>query len=100
MVCLFVLLSVLSLCAPATLTANGHAIKQRIDAVLTLMGYIAVPDMTVSGLDIGSDSNDRHNLAVAQSSSGATLSESFLLYLEGMMGYGRCNPHFVVSNDE
>ena len=84
MVRLFVLLSVLSLSAPATLAANGHAIKQRADAVLTLMSYTVVPDVTASDLNIG----------------GATLSESFPLYLEGTMGYSRYDPRFVVSNGE
>ncbi|PLP37993.1 hypothetical protein CWM98_34035, partial [Klebsiella variicola] len=81
MVRLFVLLSVLSLSAPATLAANGHAIKQRADAVLTLMSYTVVPDVTASDLNIGSGSNDKHNLAITQFGGGATLSESFPLYL-------------------
>ncbi len=85
MVRLFVLLSVLSLSAPATLAANGYAIKQRADAVLTLMSYTVVPDVTASDLNIGSGSNDKHNLAITQFGGGATLSESFPLYLEGTM---------------
>lgn len=100
MVRLFVLLSVLSLSAPATLAANGHAIKQRADAVLTLMSYTVVPDVTASDLNIGSGSNDKHNLAITQFGGGATLSESFPLYLEGTMGYSRYDPCFVVSNGE
>ncbi|STW22677.1 Uncharacterised protein [Klebsiella variicola] len=100
MVRLFVLLSVLSLYAPATLAANGHAIKQRADAVLTLMSYTVVPDVTASDLNIGSGSNDKHNLAITQFGGGATLSESFPLYLEGTMGYSRYDPRFVVSNGE
>ncbi len=100
MVRLFVLLSVLSLSAPATLAANGHAIKQRADAVLTLMSYTVVPDVTASDLNIGSGSNDKHNLAITQFGGGATLSESFPLYLEGTMGYSRYDPRFVVSNGE
>lgn len=70
MVRLFVLLSVLSLYAPATLAANGHAIKQRADAVLTLMSYTVVPDVTASDLNIGSGSNDKHNLAITQFGGG------------------------------
>lgn len=100
MVRLLVLLSVLSLSAPATLAANGHAIKQRADAVLTLMSYTVVPDVTASDLNIGSGSNDKHNLAITQFGGGATLSESFPLYLEGTMGYSRYDPRFVVSNGE
>lgn len=85
MVRLFVLLSVLSLSAPAALAADSHAIKQRADAVLTLMSYTVVPDVTASDLNIGSGSNDKHNLAITQFGGGATLSESFPLYLEGTM---------------
>ncbi|MEH8792329.1 hypothetical protein RAG23_04995 [Klebsiella quasipneumoniae subsp. similipneumoniae] len=100
MVRFLVVLSVVSLSAPATLAANGHAIKQRADAVLTLMSYTVVPDVTASDLNIGSGSNDKHNLAITQFGGGATLSESFPLYLEGTMGYSRYDPRFVVSNGE
>lgn len=85
MVRFLVVLSVVSLSAPAMLAANGHAIKQRADAVLTLMSYTVVPDVTASDLNIGSGSNDKHNLAITQFGGGATLSESFPLYLEGTM---------------
>ena len=70
MVRLLVLLSVLSLSAPATLAANGHAIKQRADAVLTLMSYTVVPDVTASDLNIGSGSNDKHNLPLPSLAAG------------------------------
>ncbi len=82
MVRLFVLLSVLSLSAPATLAANGHAIKQRADAVLTLMSYTVVPDVTASDLNIGSGSNDKHNLAITQFGGGATSASRFLCTLK------------------
>lgn len=64
------------------------------------MSYTVVPDVTASDLNIGSGSNDKHNLAITQFGGGATLSESFPLYLEGTMGYSRYDPRFVVSNGE
>ena len=66
MVRLLVLLSVVSLSAPTTLAADGHAIKQRADAVLTLMSYTVVPDVTARDLNIGSGSNDKHHLTIPQ----------------------------------
>ena len=59
---------------------DGSRLKQRADAVLTLMSYTVVPDVTASDLNIGS---------------GAKV---FPLYLEGTLGYSRYDPQFVVSD--
>lgn len=80
--------------------ADGSRIRQRANAVLTLMSYTVVPDVTASDLNIGSGSNDSNELSITQFGGGATLSDSFPLYLEGTMGYSRYDPHFVVSDGE
>lgn len=78
--------------------ADGHRIKERADAVLSLMSYMVVPDITASDLNIGTDTNESNELNITQFGGGATLSETFPVYLEGAMGYSRYDPQFVVSN--
>ena len=78
--------------------ADGHRIKPRADAVLTLMSFMIVPDITASDLNIGSGSDDTSELAITQFGGGATMGESFPLYLEGALGYSRYDPQFVISD--
>ncbi|MFH7826695.1 hypothetical protein [Kluyvera chengduensis] len=80
--------------------ADGHRIKQRADAVLSLMSYMIVPDITASDLNIGSGSDDSTELSITQFGGGATLGDSFPLYLEGAMGYSRYDPQFVISDGD
>lgn len=77
---------------------DGSRLKQRADAVLTLMSYTVVPDVTASDLNIGSGANEKNELTLTQFGGGATLSEDFPLYLEGTIGYSRYDPQFVVSD--
>ncbi|OOB85262.1 hypothetical protein BZY71_20620 [Leclercia adecarboxylata] len=79
------------------LAADGHLIKQRADAVLTLMSYMVVPDITASDLNIGTGNNENNSLNITQFGGGVTMSENFPLYLEGAMGYSRYDPQFLVS---
>lgn len=84
--------------SPSGYTVDGHRIKQRADAVLTMMSYMAIPDITASDLNIGTGSGESNELTVTQFGGGATLSESFPVYLEGALGYSRYDPQFLVSN--
>nr|WP_241496704.1 hypothetical protein [Aeromonas caviae] len=69
--------------------------QQRANAVVSLMSYAVVPDITASNLDIGSGTNDTSALTITQLGGGATLSEDVPLYLEGTLGYSRYDPQFV-----
>ena len=80
--------------------ADGEHLRQRANAVLALMSYTVVPDVTASDLNIGSGSNDSNELAITQFGGGATLSQTFPLYLEGTMGYSRFDPNFVLSDGQ
>lgn len=80
--------------------ADGHRIKQRADAVMTLMSFMIVPDITASDLNIGSGTDDKSELAITQFGGGATMGESFPLYLEGALGYSRYDPQFVISDGD
>ncbi|EIV3799881.1 hypothetical protein FPV33_12325 [Klebsiella aerogenes] len=93
----WLLLAVL-LVSQAGYALDGSRLKQRADAVLTLMSYTVVPDVTASDLNIGSGANEKNELTLTQFGGGATLSEDFPLYLEGTLGYSRYDPQFVVSD--
>lgn len=86
--------------SPCAVAAEGQRIKQRADAVLTLMSFMIVPDITASDLNIGSGSDDKTELSITQFGGGATMGESFPLYLEGAMGYSRYDPQFVISDGD
>lgn len=91
-------LLLIAACSLDAMAADGHRIKQRADAVLTLMSFMIVPDITASDLNIGSGSDDKSELAITQFGGGATMGESFPLYLEGALGYSRYDPQFVISD--
>lgn len=96
-------LSVLIACSwyvPASSAAESQLIKQRADAVLALMSYMVVPDVTASDLNIGSGENEKNALSLTQFGGGATLSDSVPIYLEGALGYSRYDPQFLVSQGE
>ena len=86
--------------SPVCFALDGSRLKQRADAVLTLMSYTVVPDITASDLNIGSGNNESHELSITQFGGGATLSESFPLYLEGTMSYSRYDPQFILTNGD
>ena len=86
--------------SPVCFALDGSRLKQRADAVLTLMSYTVVPDITASDLNIGSGNNESHELSITQFGGGATLSESVPLYLEGTMSYSRYDPQFILTNGE
>lgn len=58
--------------SPSGFAADNPRIKQRADAVLTLMSYMVVPDVTASDLNIGTGSNESNELTITQFGGGAT----------------------------
>ncbi|TNV21702.1 hypothetical protein FH968_06335 [Buttiauxella sp. B2] len=93
----FVLAGLL-LASPLGFAADGNLIRQRANAVLSLMSYTVVPDITASDLNIGGGGNEKNSLSITQFGGGATMSEEFPIYLEGTLGYSRYDPQFVFSN--
>lgn len=88
----------LLLASPDIFAADGNLIRQRANAVLSLMSYTVVPDITASDLNIGSGGNEKNSLSITQFGGGATMSEAVPIYLEGTLGYSRYDPQFVFSN--
>lgn len=77
---------------------DASLIQRRANAVVSLMSFTVVPDITASNLDIGSGTNEAAALTITQFGGGATMSEGFPIYLEGTLGYSRYDPQFVVSD--
>ncbi|QIF43904.1 autotransporter domain-containing protein [Aeromonas veronii] len=79
-------------------TQDQEWAQERANAVLSLMTFTVVPDITASNLDIGSGTNQSAALNMTQIGGGATMSETVPIYLEGAIGFSRYDPQFVVSN--
>ena len=77
---------------------DDSLVQQRANAVVSLMTFTVVPDITASNLDIGSGTNQSAALNMTQIGVGATMSEAVPIYLEGAIGFSRYDPQFVVSN--
>ncbi|MGY3887823.1 hypothetical protein [Aeromonas aquatica] len=77
---------------------DDSLIQQRANAVVSLMSFTVVPDITASNLDIGSGTNEQAALTITQLGGGATMSEGFPIYLEGTLGYSRYDPQFVFTD--
>ncbi|MGY3896598.1 hypothetical protein [Aeromonas enterica] len=77
---------------------EGSLVQQRANAVVSLMTFTVVPDITASNINIGSGTNQSAALNMTQVGGGATMSESVPIYLEGTLGFSRYDPQFVVSN--
>ncbi|KPC50651.1 hypothetical protein [Amantichitinum ursilacus] len=73
-------------------------IQRRANGVVAMMGYSVVPDVTTSSLSINSAESGNPGLWSTQLGGGATMYDSFPVYLEGMLGYTRYDPTFVASN--
>ncbi|WP_421247011.1 hypothetical protein [Aeromonas sanarellii] len=78
--------------------SDDNLVQRRANAVVSLMSFAVVPDITASNLDIGSGTNEQAALTITQLGGGATLSEEVPIYLEGTLGYSRYDPQFVFSD--
>jgi len=76
----------------------GGNIQERANAVLALMAYSVVPDVTTSSLSISNNTSGDPGFVMTQLAGGFTLSQSVPLYLEGGLAYSRYDPTFVASD--
>ena len=85
-------------CAQQNLDIVGPRVQQHANAVLALMSYSAVPDLTSSSLSISNQANGNPDVVMSQLGGGFTVSKGLPLYLEGAVAYSRYDPVFVASN--
>lgn len=78
----------------------GVDVSKHASAVLGLMGYTVVPDLTTSFLSIESSATNNPDLRMLQTGGGFTLSKETPIYLEGTIGGSRYDPRFVLSDGE
>lgn len=79
-------------------TIVGGDVKNHADAVLALMTYTTVPDVTTSSLSINSGATGNPGFGQTQLGGGFVLSKSFPIYLEGTLAYSRYDPTFIASD--
>ncbi|WP_372237252.1 hypothetical protein [Burkholderia sp. SRS-W-2-2016] len=86
---------------PGQLSSNtviGGNVKRHADAVLAVMSYTTVPDVTTSNLSVNNGLTGNPGFAQTQFGGGFTLSKKFPLYLEGTLAYSRYDPVFIASD--
>jgi len=76
----------------------GDKIQERANAVLALMGYAVVPDVTTSSLSIQNNATANPGFKLTQIAGGFTFSQSVPLYLEGGLAYSRYDPIFSAGD--
>ncbi|XZG71522.1 autotransporter domain-containing protein [Chitinibacteraceae bacterium HSL-7] len=76
---------------------QGEQVKKRAEAVLSMMSFLAIPDLTSSTLAIDDKSTQKADLSLTQFGGGFTISRDTPLYLEGAAAYSRYDPTFVAS---
>lgn len=72
-------------------------LQERANAVVALMTFNVIPDITSSNLNISGGSGQQAALTMSQLGGGATMSKEVPIYLEGNLGYSRYDPRFVIS---
>lgn len=78
-------------------TIYGGDVKEHANAVLSIMTYSTVPDVTTSSLSINNGATGSPGFGQTQLGGGFTLSKKFPLYLEGTVAYSRYDPTFVAT---
>jgi hypothetical protein len=78
--------------------AIGAKVEKRINGIIALLGFQAIPDITTTSLSISEPASGDPEIVLGQFGAGFTWSDDFPLYLEGMVGYSRYDPRFLVSD--
>lgn len=95
---LFSLLLALAGHAHAVSSIVDARLQERTNAVLSVMGFSVVPDLTSSSLSISNADTGNPSMTMSQLAGGFTVSNSIPLYLEGGAAYSRYDPYFAVTD--
>ncbi|RTZ48294.1 hypothetical protein EKL30_03305 [Candidimonas sp. SYP-B2681] len=82
------------------LRLNRDDLQKRANGVLALMSFSIVPDITTSSLSInsgGESTSGSNEFFMTQLGGGDTFSDSFPVYLEGVLAASRYDPTFVAT---
>src|SRR3954453_17192489 len=88
------------LLAPAQARAqvSDADLQKRANAILTLMGFSLVPDVTTGALTISDQSAGNPYFRQSSISGGGRPKRDVPVYLEGTLAYGRYDPTFAVDD--
>jgi hypothetical protein len=84
--------------APARAQVSDADLQKRANAVLTLMGFSLVPDVTTGALSISDQSAGNPYFRQTSISGGGKPKRDVPLYLEGTLANGRYDPTFAVPD--
>jgi hypothetical protein len=84
--------------APVQAQVSDAELQKRANAVLTLMGFSLVPDVTTGALSISDQSTGNPYFRQTSVSGGGRPKKDVPLYLEGTLAYGRYDPTFAVPD--
>ena len=96
-------LCVALLLAPGSLLGQGVSdadLQKRANAILTLMGFSLVPDVTTGALSLSDQGAGNPYFRQTSIAGGGNPRKDLPLYLEGTLAYGRYDPTFAVSDGQ
>jgi hypothetical protein len=91
-------LALLLVSTPALAQVSDAALQKRANAILTLMGFSVVPDVTTGALAISDQSAGNPYFRQSSISGGGRPKKEVPVYLEGTLAYGRYDPTFAVDD--
>ena len=91
-------MALLCVSAPARAQVSDADLQKRANAILTLMGFSLVPDVTTGALAISDQSTGNPYFRQTSIAGGGRLKPDVPLYLEGTLAYGRYDPSFAVGD--
>jgi len=83
---------------PPDFKLTNYNVQKQANAVLSLMAFAVVPDLTSSSLSIKNAATANPGIVMSQLGGGFTISKTYPLYLEGSIAYSRYDPTFVATN--
>jgi len=92
----FIFLSFMSVNAMAV-GLDDEQLQKSVNAVLGIMGFSVVPDVTSGTLSISNATTSNPEIYITNFAGGATMSKTFPLYLEGGFAYSRYNPEYITG---
>jgi hypothetical protein len=86
--------------APSQAQVSDADLQKRANAILTLMGFSLVPDVTTGALSISDQSTGNPYFRQTSIAGGGRPKKDAPLYLEGTLASGRYDPTFAVSEPQ
>jgi hypothetical protein len=86
--------------APSQAQVSDAELQKRANAILSVMGFSLVPDVTTGALSISDQSTGNPYFRQTSISGGGRPKKDVPLYLEGTLAYGRYDPTFAVGESQ